>query len=240
MKLRCMVLLVALAGLLARGAIVADGPAKRSAREALQPFNDLIGSWSGTAQPNGTKAEKQKNFWQETMTWEWQFKDKDAWLTVAFDKSKHFTKGTLRYVPDGDRFELVLETLDKEQRKFLGKLNEKVLTLEEAPDDKMDVQRVVITLLHDNRFLYRVDKKKADKTFFVNVFSVGATKKGAKFAEGSGQPECVVSGGLGTMQVSYMGKTYWVCCSGCRSEFNTDPAKYVREFEEKKLKKDKK
>ena len=54
---------------------------------------------------------------------------------------------------------------------------------------------------------------------------------------GDGKPECIVSGGAGTMAVSYMGKTYYVCCSGCRSEFNESPAKYVKEYEEKKAKK---
>jgi hypothetical protein len=240
MKLRCVVLWVGLAGLLAQGGAGAGGTPQRTSKEALQPFNDLIGSWRGTATPSGTKEEQQRNFWVESIAWGWQFKDKDAWLTVTFEKSKHFTKGSLRYLPDGDKFELVLETLSKEERKFVGTLKEKVLTLDGTPDDKIEVQRVVITMLHDNRFLYRMDKKKAEKTLYTNVFKVGATREGVAFAEGSGKPECIVSGGLGTMQVTYMGKTYYVCCSGCRAEFNAEPAKYVREFEERKAKKDKK
>jgi YHS domain-containing protein len=36
-----------------------------------------------------------------------------------------------------------------------------------------------------------------------------------------------------------MGKTYYVCCSGCRTEFNESPAKYVAEFEARKAKKSK-
>jgi hypothetical protein len=46
--------------------------------------------------------------------------------------------------------------------------------------------------------------------------------------------ECVVSGGLGTMTVSYMGETYYVCCSGCADEFRANPKKYVDEFKAKK------
>ena len=57
------------------------------------------------------------------------------------------------------------------------------------------------------------------------------------FASGDSRPECIVSGGLGTIPVMYMGQTYYVCCSGCRTEFNADPAKYVREYNEKKAKK---
>src|SRR5262245_14549573 len=98
MKLRCTVLLLGLAAVLTQTGMVPQGTPQRSAKEALQPFNDLIGSWRGTATPAGTKEEQQKNFWVETITWEWQFKGKDAWLTVSFEKSKHFTKGTLRYL----------------------------------------------------------------------------------------------------------------------------------------------
>jgi hypothetical protein len=209
-------------------------------RQALQPFNDLIGSWRGTATPAGTKQEQQDNFWTETITWEWQFKDKDAWLSVAFDKSKHFTSGTLRYVPDKDRYTLTLITLGKEEKAFTGKLDDKKLTLEGAADGKGDVDRIVITMLHDNRHIYALDRKKAERTSFSNVFKVGATREGVAFAAGDGKPECIVSGGLGTRPVTYMGQTYYVCCSGCATEFNADPARYVKEFEAKKANKAKK
>jgi YHS domain-containing protein len=45
-----------------------------------------------------------------------------------------------------------------------------------------------------------------------------------------------VTGGLGTSTVSFGGKTYYVCCSGCRDEFNANPKKYVDEFEKNKKK----
>src|SRR5262245_57816009 len=92
----------------------------RTAKDALQPFNDLIGSWRGTATPVGTREEQQKGFWIETMTWEWQFKGKDAWLKVDFDKSKNFTSGELRYLGDKDRFTLALKTPAKETLTFTG------------------------------------------------------------------------------------------------------------------------
>jgi YHS domain len=218
-------------------ALFGDGPPQRTPKEALQAFNDLIGTWRGTATPAGTKEEQQRDFWVESITWQWQFKDKDAWLAVAFDKSKHFTGGTLRYVPDKDHFVLNLKNLANQEQSFTGQLNDKKLTLESAPDAKGEIKRVVLTLLHDNRYLYSLDKKPPERATFTNVFKVGATKEGVPFAAGSGKPECIVSGGLGTRPVEYMGKTYYVCCSGCASEFMADPAKYVREFEEKKAKK---
>ena len=54
------------------------------------------------------------------------------------------------------------------------------------------------------------------------------------FATVDDGPECVVSGGKGTMAVSFQGKTYYVCCTGCRDEFKANPEKYVKEYEAKK------
>ena len=209
----------------------ADNP-PRSPREALQPFNDLIGTWRGTGTPAGTREEQQKNFWTETMSWEWQFKGADAWIKVAFEKSKHFSGGELRYVADQDAFALTLTTPGKEKLLFQGPMKDKILTLERKAGP--ETQRLVFTFLHANRFLYRYETRPAGKALFAKHYSVGATKEGVPFAGGDGRPECIVSGGLGTSPVMHLGKTYYVCCSGCRDEFRENPEKYIKEYEEKK------
>jgi hypothetical protein len=237
MRFRCFIAFAFVVALLAQTGFSDQGPAKKTEKEALQQFNDLIGAWRGTATPAGTKQEQQDGFWVETITWSWQFKDKDVCLSVAFDKSKQFTRGTLRYVPEKDHFVMKVTNIAKEERTYTGKLSDSILTLDSDPDAKGDVHRVVITLLHDNRHLYRLDKKKADRASFANVFKVGATREGVDFASGSGKPECIVTGGLGTQQVSFQGKTYYVCCGGCADEFRANAAKYVKEYEEKKGKK---
>ena len=203
----------------------------RPSKEALRAFNDLIGSWRGTGLPAGTRAEQEKGFWTEGITWQWQFKGTDAWLKITFDKSKHFTGGTLRYVPKDDAFSLTLQTPAKESLTFVGSLKNKVLTAQRKTKD--ETQRLVITLLHPNRFLYRYETAPLGKTFFARKYSVGATKQGVAFAGGDGGHVCVVSGGQGTIPVVYMGKTYYVCCGGCRDEFRENPAKYIKEFESK-------
>jgi hypothetical protein len=240
MRVRFLLLAAIPVALILQSILVADPPEKKTPKEALQLCHDLIGTWRSTATPNGTKEEQTKNFWVETVTWEWQFKDKDAWFTVSFDKSKHFSKGTLKYVPDKENYVLTLTNLNKEDRTFTGTLNDKVLTLDSEADANGEVYRVVLNMLHDNRHLYHLAKKKADKASFTKVYWAGATREGVEFASGSDKPECVVSGGLGTQKVSYMGKDYYVCCSGCAAEFKADPAKYVKDFEEKKAKKGKK
>jgi hypothetical protein len=226
--------IVLLVGIASAAALSAGSPAQRSPREALQAFGDLIGSWRGTgtpSSPTGTKAD----FWTETIAWEWQFKGNDAWMKVTFEKSKNFTAGELRYLPEKDQFSLTVRTPSKESLTFTGALKDRVLTLDRDQDG--EIQRIVITLLHPERYLYRYEVRPAGKALFARKFQVGATKEGIAFAAGDGKPECVVSGGLGTIPVSYMGKTYYVCCSGCRDEFRENPAKYVAEYEAKQAKK---
>ncbi len=216
---------------------IADTPTKPTAREALQAFNDLIGSWRGAGEPNGTREEKQKGFWQETIAWEWRFKGAEAWLAATIDKGKYYTSGELRYFPDKQIYQLTLTTPAKETLTFTGQLKDKRLTLERTDTARKETQRLVISLLHSNRYLYRLEVQPEGHKIFTPVFQVGATKEGVPFAAEGTQPECIVSGGLGKIAVSYKGKTYYVCCSGCRDAFKEEPEKYIKEFEEKKAKK---
>lgn len=221
----------------------AGAPAPRTAKEALQPFNDLIGSWRCTVEPIASREEVQKNFRTETLSVEWQFKGNDAWLKLDFKKDKdsrhdiQFTKGELRYRPASNDYELKLQTVKKETLNFTGGIQERTVTFERQQAGK--VERLVFTLLHSNRFLYRFETRPMDKTLVTRLWKVGATKEGESFAVGESGPECIVSGGKGTMAVTYQGKTYYVCCSGCRSEFDDHPQKYIDEYNAKKAKKSK-
>jgi hypothetical protein len=213
--------------------------APRTPKEALQSFNHFIGSWRATGTPEGTREEKQRGFWTETLRWQWQFKGDDAWLQVVFARGKYFDRGELHYLPDKDLYRLSLTTPSKEKQTFVGPLKDRQLVLDREDGPSRESQRLVITLLHDNRFLYRYEVRPAGRTLFTRVYQVGATKEGVPFAQGHTGPECVVSGGLGTMPVTYKGKTYYVCCSGCRDAFKEDPEKYIKEYEARKAKESK-
>lgn len=217
-----------------------ESPKTLTPKEALQPFNVLVGSWKGSGMPEGTKEERVAGAWEETVAWEWKFKDKDAWLEVTFTKGKYFTKGELRYTPDKDakepRFTLRLTGADKAASAYVGGLTDKdkVLTLTRTDGPASEEQRLVFSLLHHNRHLYRFETRPANTTVaFTRKYQVGATKEGVAFADVPKGPECIVSGGLGTMRVTYKGKDYYVCCSGCRDEFRENPEKYIKEAEAK-------
>jgi hypothetical protein len=219
-------------------AIVLAGaePPAGGSRDALAPFNVLVGSWRGAGAPEGTKEERAAGAWSETIEWVWQFKGADAWLAVTFEKGKHFVKGELRHTPDKDapRFTLSLTTADKALATYVGVLKDKTLALSRVDGPAAEDERLIFSLLHHNRHLYRLETRPAGTTVaYTRKFQVGATKEGVPFADVPKGPECVVSGGLGTIRVGHGGKDYWVCCSGCRDEFKENPEKYVKEFQAK-------
>lgn len=209
--------------------------AEPTPREALKPLGILIGSWKGTGIPEGNTADKQKGHWVETVGCEWQFKGNDAWIVITFDKGKYFTKGEVRYIPASKMLELKLTTLDKQVRTFVGQVKDK--NLEVSRTDGGVTERLIFALLHENRITYRLESKPEKGTLWTKKYVVGMTKEGVAFADvGRSANECIVSGGTGTMVVMHKGQKYYVCCSGCRDEFQADPEKYVREWEAKKKK----
>lgn len=220
------------------GASPGDMPAKPNAKAALQTFNDLIGSWKGTGTPEGTPSEIRRGFWTETIAWEWQIKKDDVFLKASFEKGKHFTGGELRYLPDKDVYQFKVRTPEKETLSFKGPFKDQVLTLERQDKEKPETQRLILTLLHSNRFLYRYEIKSANRPVFVKRYEVGATKEGESFTGAAATiPECIVSGGKGRLTLEYKGATYYFCCSGCRDAFQENPDKYIKEAEAKKTKK---
>src|SRR5262249_20378802 len=157
-----------------------------------------------------------------------------AWLKFTIAKGQHLTGGELRYLPDSGRYRMTVQTPAKETLTFEGTLEKKRLVLERTDAKKKETQRLVFNLFHSNPYVYRQEVKAADKPLFRGLYEVGCTKEGVPFVAGDGRPECIVSGGLGTIKVSYKGQTYYVCCGGCRAEFNDDPEKYIREYNAKK------
>lgn len=223
--------------LLLLAALAAADPEPKTAKDALQPFNLFVGSWKGTGYPDGSKEDRANGFWQETIAWEWQFKKDDVAVVGTVDKGKHFTRLELRYQPDKKQYQLTATTPDKTTQTYAGTLTagrtkEQILTLDRT-DDAKESQRLVFTLLHRNRYLYRFETKPTDVKAFTRKYQVGATKEGEAFADVPKGPECIVSGGLAKIPVTYKGQTYYVCCGGCRDAFKDDPAKYVKEYEEK-------
>ena len=163
---------------------------KMTAREALQPFNELVGPWRANGEPEGVSpAERQKGFWKESVSWSWKFKGDDCWITVAFGKGKHFKNGEIRYLADKDKYQLTLTGIDNKPQVFEGQFNEskRSIAFERTDETKKEDQRLTIDFVEDIRFVYRYEYKPEGRKQFVKAFKVGATKEGESFAGAGGR-----------------------------------------------------
>jgi YHS domain-containing protein len=77
----------------------------------------------------------------------------------------------------------------------------------------------------------RVDRREPGAVQFSPAIETGVTREGETLAAGSStleQPKCIVTGGAATMTLTYQGRTFPICCTGCRDEFQDNPEKYIR------------
>jgi YHS domain-containing protein len=207
-----------------------------SSKQALQPLQELIGQWKGTGTLlRGTKEERDKGGWVESIVWQWQFKGEEVWLRADLTQGKYFTRLEIRPGTEADTYELKTWTVDKKQHTYLGQRTERRLTFDREEDGL--THRLTLSLLHSTRFGYRYETRKKDTRTFSAVYQSWSTKQGVPFAIVDQGPECIVTGGLASQRVSYKGKTYYVCCSGCRDAFYDDPVKYINEYEKAQKKK---
>jgi hypothetical protein len=203
-------------------------------KEALQALNDYIGSWKGSGGPD--KSSPPEN-WNENMSWSWRFKSDDAWLQVEFKNGKYFSKGDMRYLVDKKKYELTLTDKKDAKMVYVGELKKGYLTLEHADAKSGETHQLKINLAGGGvRMVYAFSRKNKGSTIFTKLYDVNFTKEGESLAGGGKEKECVVTGGLGSIPVTYMGKTYYVCCTGCRDAFNENPEKIIKEYEARKKK----
>jgi len=203
------------------------------AKEALQELNAFVGGWKGAGGPVGSA--KVDN-WTEKLSWGWRFKG-DPMLVLEIKNGKYYTKGNLRYLADKKKYQLTLTDKDDKDQVFEGILKKGYLTVERLDPKSGDTHQLMLnTAAEGLRFNYAYAKKSKGSTVFNKVYQVQCGKEGESLVGGGKEKECIVTGGKGTIEVSYMGKTYYVCCSGCRDAFNENPAKILKEAEERKKK----
>lgn len=208
-----------------------------AAKEALEAFNPLVGGWRGVGQP---QRSSNKGAWTETGEWVWEIKKDVVGLRYNVADGKQLATALLTYDPAKKAYVLEATLPDKSTRRYEGTLAENKLTLESKADAAGVVHQLVLTRLNEKRTLVLYQSRKGEQTQFARVAEVGYTREGTKLAEeGADGPECVVTGGKGTMQVSYKGKTYYVCCTGCRDAFLDDPEGILAEYAERVAKRKK-
>jgi YHS domain-containing protein len=203
--------------------------ARRADQEALRVYGDLIGSWRGAGQPKRGQAT---GAWKESASWAWKLSEKSAALEIDIETGKYLKSALLKPGKKAEEYLLEATLLDGSKRTFSGKAAKDKPLVMTSDGTGEGVRRVTLTIPNENRFLLLLESEPATKTF-ARLGEVGFTRNGVAFAAGESGPVCIVTEGRGSIQVSYKGKSYYVCCSGCKDLFNKDPEAILAEAAER-------
>ncbi len=209
-----------------------DGGSKSrlEAQSALKAYGGLVGSWRGTGQPERGKV---RGSWLETSSWVWKLAKDSAALEMTVNKGKYLRSGLLRPGSEPKSFVFEATLSDGSQRRFAGKETAKKSLALTAEGKGEGVRRITLTPLHDSRLLVKLEAQDPSSNAFYQLGEVGYTREGIAFAAGESAPVCIVTEGRGSIPVTYKGKTYYVCCSGCRDLFNENPEAVLAEAAER-------
>ncbi len=203
--------------------------------EALIPFEHMIGGWKGIAAPTANRVKG----WPESHGWAWKFeKGVPVGISLTLEGDKSLSKGLLTFDPAAKKYHVDGTDPEGKSVAFIGAFSAdgKTLTLDRigATADGGKERLVVRPNSNKIRYTLQLDRQEKGSPQFKSIISVGLTKEGESFAAGGAEanlPRCILTGGAASMSVSYMGKSYPICCTGCRDEFNDNPEKYAKKAE---------
>lgn len=222
------------------GVSLAEPTQEDSAAGALKEIQDLVGEWEGTGKSDASEG------WEEKISGRWKFGAGKSSLYFHLADVKNSGEGRLldefMIAFDPAKETYVLKAYAKgasdEPLAFSGKARSPshlVFDRDRKGGATDPVDRIELKLLNDgDRLVYTVQRRIGASSRYRPYALVGLNRKGTSLAaKASGGPTCVVTGGAGVIAVSHDGKTYFVCCSGCRDAFLADPAKYLARREKR-------
>jgi YHS domain-containing protein len=227
-------------GLLIGAAVAAseDAPSTGPAADpALQPLQDFVGKWKGVGQ---VRRGSTQGAWIEQSDWRWDFQDGKAAIVFAAPESKHLVEGRITPAADA-KLTLSAKTAAGGTIDYAGTRDPADGSLTFTRDDVPEgaPQRVVLRFAADKqRLVAALERRIGGGDSFTRLAEVGYTRAGSNFGkDGGGGPVCIVTGGSAEIAVMHAGKTYYVCCTGCKDLFEEEPAKFVAAYEAKLKKK---
>jgi hypothetical protein len=211
-------------------------------RKALKPIQVVLGKWHAII-------DKSKEYEDLQWVWDWKSDRAQPALTMSVEgDGVYFKMARLTYLPEEEKFCLTLTDKNGQHRVLKGTFREEPtdkpgedakqtpqrtfkLELTETGDAK-DRWQIVMNQQENNRYLLELSKARGKN--FLRFDTIASQREGTSFALNDSdfkEKTCVISQGLGTIQVSYNGKSYWVCCTGCKAAFEEDPKKWIAKFE---------
>lgn len=208
----------------------------------LQPIGVLVGEWKGVGQP---KRGSNVGAWSEKSRATWKFDEKSEGLILSFEPGKQYQSVAFSVADDGMTPAVLLTPSEGEAIHLKrrdepqgsgdsSKAAKDVAWVFESSSDVMPQTRCTVRIISDIRFAMLFEERPTTQASYRRLSEIGLTRAGARLASGNtGERQCIVTGGLGTIKVSHEGKTYFVCCEGCQQAFDSDPAGTIAAYQER-------
>jgi hypothetical protein len=208
-------------------------------KQALAPLQPYVGQWRGVALP---KRGSSAGAWTETCAWAWRFEKGRAELVAELKDDKYYDRLQLQPGEKPGQFVLLASIAPQSDKqpaappqRFVGEINDGALVVTSADSADDRPVRISLRLVAAGDRMLVLYEKRLGKDLYARLAEVGSTRQGSAFAKTAlGGPECVVTGGLGTIAVEHEGKKYFVCCSGCRDLFLEGPDAVLEEYRQRK------
>lgn len=217
--------------------------------DRMKPLQILLGQWRGITRKQQSLVPHQ---------WVWDLKTNPAQpaLVLTSAESPYFRDGRLTWLAKEQAFEFSGTNGDGNQQVLRGRFSQppkqvagdaddqpqmtfKLELVEAGETQSPESWKLVFNQQENNRMLVELSQRRGRGKFRLKD-TIGCQREGTSFAISDtdyGEKTCVISQGLGTTAVSFKGKTYWVCCSGCKAAFEEEPEKWIARFEAMKAKK---
>lgn len=217
----------------------------------LTPLSFLVGDWKGVAQP---KRGSNSGAWSEKAHAAWHFDDKIPCLVLSLKPGKKSTYIFLATTSETSR--PIIELRQPDQTPIALEMTEPAnppssesgtqssnspqdhWVFETTPAPGKPRHRFTVRKINDIRMTMLFEESPNPDAAFRRQYEIGMTREGERLANGNtGERQCVVTGGLGTISVQHAGKTYYVCCEGCKQAFESDPEGTLMVYRERLKKK---
>ena len=205
-----------------------NSPPVETAKRRLEPFNELVGEWRGIGQE---RRGSNRGAWKQTGEFVWDFTGDVPAVRYSVESGKLTQEARFFWNMDQSQIECLFKLPDGTNRSYVGNWADGKLVLISSESGDGNRFRLTITPLNEKRTLVLHEKTTGTGEVFFRVAEVGYTRSGTRLAlPGGVSRECIVTGGTGTIQVTYKGQTYYVCCSGCKQAFDDDPEGILADF----------
>jgi YHS domain-containing protein len=208
-------------------------------KKELLKLGGIVGGWRGSG---SIKASLGKDAWAEESEWGWDFKGGGAAVVFKTKGSRFISAGRITVGEKPGEYKLAATAADgKTQVDYYGSRNsDGELVVDAKTPNAAIPSRINLSLVAKGKRLVVQYIKPLSGTRFTVLAEVGLTLNGSGFGKFTDPHECIITGGTGSMTVSYEGTTYYVCCTGCKDAFNENPKKEIAAWKKRKAEEAKK